>query len=113
MTMFENTTTVTSEKDSIVTENKKNELRVVNKALFVLFAEFLGYASPLIDWAEDICDGKNVPEFKKRIVYLDADYLFKEMQKEYTIEEIRKWYDEFYPVVLKDYDDKMKSNLPF
>lgn len=111
--MCENTTTVTNEKNSTVTENKEKELKVIDKAIFVLFAEFLGYVSPLIDWAEDICDGKNVPEFKKKIVYLDADYLFKEMQKEYTIEEIRKWYDEFYPVALKEYSDKMKSNLPF
>lgn len=113
MTMCENTTTVTNEKNSTVTENKEKELKVIDKAIFVLFAEFLGYVSPLIDWAEDICDCKNVPEFKKKIVYLDADYLFKEMQKEYTIEEIRKWYDEFYPVALKEYADKMKSDLPF
>lgn len=111
--MNENTTTVTNEKESVVTEKNSKELKSVNKALFILFAEFLGYVSPLIDWAEDICDGKDVPEFKKRIVYLDAESIFKEMQKDYTIDEIRKWYDEFYPVVLKDYDDKMKSNLPF
>lgn len=111
--MCENTTTITEEKKSVITESSNNELKVINKALFVLFAEFLGYASPLIDWAEDICDGKNISDFKKKIVYLDADFLFKEMKKEYTIEEIRKWYNEFYPVVLKEYDEKMKSNLPF
>lgn len=112
--MSENKTTVaTAEKTSLAVENEKRELVNISKPLFVLFAEFLGYASPIIDWAEDICDGKAVPDFKKKIVALDAEYIFQEMQKEYTIDTIRKWYDDFYPIVLKDYEEKMKSALPF
>ena len=43
--------------------------------------------------------------------------VFKEMQNEYTLEEIRSWYDKFYPLVLEDYDMKLLerelSDLPF
>lgn len=105
---------------TVETENKETEkiearqLKSVHKALFVLFAEFLGYASPLIDWAEDICDcKKDIPQFKRQLVNMDAEYIFAKMQEDYTVDEIRKWYDEFYPVILKDYDDKLKDDLPF
>lgn len=87
------------------------EKKLINNALFILFAEFLGYASPLIDWAEDICDCKDVPDFKKKIINLEADLIFSDMKTEYTIDEIKKWYNEFYPIILKDYDEKMNSNL--
>lgn len=106
---MENNTTTTT------TTVEKTTVQVINKALFLLFAEFLGFESPLIDWAEDICDGKEVEDFKKKIIDIDASFIFNQMKKEYTLEEIRGWYDEFYPLVLKDYDMKMKNSddLPF
>ncbi len=103
--MEENTQTKTSETALTNADEKK----VIYKPLFILFAEFFGYVSPLIDWAEDICDGKDVPEFKKNIVNIDADYIFSEMKKEYTLTQIRAWYDEFYPIILKDYVNKLKA----
>lgn len=101
------TTTTTVE-----TKTETNTI-TVNKALFLLFAEFLGYASPLIDWAEEICDGKEVEDYKRKIIEVDANFIFNKMQKEYSLEDIRSWYDEFYPLILKEYEDKMKNTLPF
>ena len=59
--------------------------------------------------------GKEVEDFKKKIIDIDASFIFNQMKKEYTLEEIRGWYDEFYPLVLKEYDMKMKNSddLPF
>lgn len=101
------TTTTTVE-----TKTETNKI-TVNKALFLLFAEFLGYASPLIDWAEEICDGKEVEDYKRKIIEVDANFIFNKMQKEYSLEDIRSWYDEFYPLILKEYEEKMKNTLPF
>lgn len=85
------------------------DAKVINKALFVLFAEFLGYVSPLIDWAEEICEGKKVDEYKVKIIELDADFIFAKMQEAYSLEEIKKWYEDFYPLVLQDYENKLNN----
>lgn len=91
----------------------EKNLETIHPALFLIFSEFLGYASPVIDWAEDICDLKTVDEAKKTFVKTEAFVIFNKMQEDNTIEEIRKWYNEFYPIILKDYDDKLKTELPF
>lgn len=81
----------------------------INKYTFILFAEFLGYESVFIDWAEDVCNGEKVEDFQKTLVERDADYIFNKMKEEYSIEEIRNWYNEFYDVILKEYDEKVKG----
>lgn len=88
---------------------KNNELEEINKIVFVLFAEFLGYESPFTQWAEDICNNKDYEDFQIKLVERDADYIFRKMQEEYTLEEIRGWYDEFYSVILAEYDKKIKA----
>ena len=86
-----------------------NEEIEVNKILFVLFAEFIGYESPFVTWAEDICEGVVTEDFKKKLIERDAEYIFKKMCEEYTTEEIRNWYGEFYDVILKEYDEKLNA----
>ena len=34
----------------------------INKITFILFAEFLGYESVFVEWAEDICSGEKVDD---------------------------------------------------
>jgi hypothetical protein len=81
----------------------------INKITFILFAEFLGYESAFVEWAEDICNGEKVDDFKKILIERDADYIFKKMTEEYSLDEIRNWYDEFYDVILKEYDETAKG----
>lgn len=81
----------------------------INKITFILFAEFLGYESVFVEWAEDICNGEEVEDFKKILIERDADYIFRKMTEEYTIAEIRNWFNEFYDVILKDYDNVAKG----
>ena len=107
--MENNSTTTTT---TVETKTETNTI-TVNKALFLLFAEFLGYASPLIDWAEEICDGKDVEDYKRKIIEVDANFIFNKMQKEYSLEDIRSWYDEFYPLILKEYEDNEKIKVLF
>jgi hypothetical protein len=48
---------------------------------------------------------------------MEAITIFTEMKKEYTTIEIRNWYDQFYPLVLEQYElkimEKEMSDLPF
>lgn len=102
----------------IITESTiVDELKEVRSIIFIMFAEFLGYESALIEWAEKICKGSHPPKFVEEILKIEAITIFKEMQKDYTLKEIRKWYDEFYPVILEEYEQKLieqeKDDLPF
>lgn len=81
----------------------------INKITFLLFAEFLGYESVFVEWAEDICNGEKVDDFKRILLERDADYIFKKMSEEYELDEIRNWYNEFYDVILKEYDETVKG----
>lgn len=98
-------------------DNEIDFIKEIRKPLFVVFAEFLGYESPIISWAEQICLGKMLPPFQQKIVDIDAISIFKKMQEEYTLKEIKEWWDNFYPVVLVDYDKRLealeKDDLPF
>jgi hypothetical protein len=87
------------------------ELTEINKIIFVLFAEFLGYESPFVKWAEDICEDKEYEDFQLTLVERDADYIFEKMKEEYTLEEIRGWYQEYYDVLLKEYAEKINSKI--
>lgn len=95
-------------------ENIPSEIRL---PLFVVFAEFLGYVSPIISWAEQICLGKAIPSYQRHIVDIDAMSIFKKMQVDYKIDEIKYWWSEFYPIILAEYDarlaDSEKDDLPF
>lgn len=105
------TTTIEETKVETITEGK-----VINNILFVVFAEFLGYESPIIQWAEDACKGKSIETFKARILNVDACSIFKKMQEKYTIDEIKKWWNEFYPILLEEFEENLKkseSDLPF
>lgn len=87
--------------------------KVINDALFIAFAEFLGYESPLISWAEEVCNGKQIEPFKYKILKIDAIGIFNKMQEKYTIDEIKDWWEQYYPLILEDYEKNMNSALPF
>lgn len=110
------TITNTKTENTVVTTTEKKPIEVKH-VIFLLFAEFLGYESPLISWCEKICNGEYPPKFVTNILGVEARMVLKEMQKEYTLVEIREWYDKFYPLVLEEYDLKLLerelSDLPF
>lgn len=98
------------------TATQKSE-KVISGPLFLLFAEFLGYTSPIVEWAEKICKGEKVDNFKRKIVNIDAIGVFNQIKKDnFTTEEIKGWFYELYDLLLKRYDKpdiQPSDELPF
>lgn len=92
---------------------------IVRSPLFLLFAEFIGYASPLVEWAEKICENKTVPKSIEKAIMVDAVVIFEKMKKELSSSNIAELWDSYYSTItiFKDYDnnliEKEKEDLPF
>jgi hypothetical protein len=91
--------------------SEKNSKKEINKFTFILFAEFVGYESPFIEWAEQLGNGEKLEEFQIKLIERDADYIFKEMLKEFEENDIKEWFYEFYEILLKDYDVNINKNI--
>ena len=95
--------------ENITTETKVE--KTIEASLFLLFAEFLGYTSPVVEWAEKVCKHEKVPEYQKKFIKIDAHGVFNKMLSEdITKEDLRGWYDELYDLLLKRY---VTYDLPF
>ncbi len=114
------TTKVEENKEGAEAKTTKKLRKVIkpHPALFMIFAEYLGYVSPLIEWAEAWCEGKTIAPYKKKLIKLDAMDTFHKMHEEYDNNELYKWWMEFYDVALMEYETTLKNlkeedNLPF
>lgn len=85
------------------------EIKEINKFTFLIFAEFVGYESMFIEWVEKMCKGEKLEEFQIKLIERDAEYIFKEMSKEFDIQEIKTYYYEFYDILLKDYEEAIQK----
>ena len=83
----------------------------VEAPLFILFAEFLGYVSPLNKAAEDWCSGKVPDTCVQKVLIVEAKSILRQMKKDYSVEEIREFYEMYYPVIFEEYDDNLKKML--
>ncbi len=90
-----------------ITEQKNK--KSINKFTFILFAEFVGYESPFIEWVENMCKGEKLEDFQLKLIERDSDYILKEMLKEFDEDSIKEWFFEFYDIILKDYDETLKK----
>lgn len=108
-----NTQTIVEEKTTVV-EVKPIEVRNV---VFILFAELLGYVSPLIKWCDKVANNETIPPHMNNIIKIEAQIIYKKMRQKYSDVELREWYDKFYPLVLEDVDEiaikQELSDLPF
>lgn len=78
---------------------------IVPAPIFILFAEYMGYISQFNKMAENWCDGK-VPEVHvQKIMILEAKCIYRKMLQDYDLDDIRYYYDSYYPLVLKEYVD--------
>lgn len=107
-----NTETKTEVKVVTETNVNTNENEIVVEApLFLLFAEYLGYVSIFLKMAEDWCDGK-VPEMHiQNIIILEAKCILRQMKKDYALSDIHEYYEMYYPLILEEYDEKLKKLL--
>lgn len=88
-----------------------HEEYVVPTPIFIIFAEYMGYISQFNKKAEDWCDGK-VPEVHvQKIMILEAACIFRQMKKDFGLDTIKYYYESYYPLILKEYIDKLKEIL--
>ena len=110
MAQLINSTKTMIKQESDKTEDKKNDDVIAIKApIFLLFAEYIGFVSGVIDWVEDYINGKTTPDFKMKVIEEDALCLEKKIMKKYTRDEILSWYQSFYDIVLSDYEEKINK----
>ena len=103
--------TETAEKNQevdVTISNKAQEI-TIKSPIFLLFAEYIGYVSSIIEWVEDYMNGKPTPKFKLKVINEDALCLAKQIKKKYTDEDILTWYQSFYDVILSDYEKKLEQ----
>ena len=79
--------------------------------VFIIFAEFLGYVSKFNKIANDWCDGMIPSEYIQKIVNAEARCILHQMKKDYTVQTMRYWFNTYYPVVLKEIEDKLAKAL--
>lgn len=90
---------------------EQHEENVIPAPIFIIFAEYLGYVSQFNKKAEEWCDGK-VPEVHvQKIMMLEASCIFHQMKKDYELDVIKYYYDSYYPLILKEYVDKLEDIL--
>lgn len=109
-TMEEKTTTQTAQQTdtaSTMDQVDKALMHHVKAPVFIMFAEYLGLVSKLLPWAEEWCDGKQLKDYQIKTVETDAISLFNVAKKQYSIDQIVEWFDCFWDVILKDYNDKV------
>ena len=81
------------------------ELYTVYPAVFIKFAEYVGYVSKLLSWCDTWVEGKEPEDFKKKTIAIDAQNIFRQMLKDLGAEKIREYYEAFYEVILYEWDD--------
>lgn len=109
------------EESNTTTTFVDNEKVVMPKApVFLIFAEYLGYTTPLIEFAEKMCKGELKSLHMLRCLEVDAESVFKKMCSDYSKEDLRYWWDTFYDVAVQEYDEEFekhfktfKDDLPF
>lgn len=82
---------------------------VIESPLFIMFSEYLGYISKLGKYAEDWCDGKVPESHVQKVLMVEAKSIYRQMIKDYDMDTIKDYYKTYYPIILKEYDDKLKS----
>lgn len=103
-------------------KNEKEEILLIQTPVFILFAEFLGYNSLLIEMAENWCNpNKSMPSKNiQTLLEREARTIYDEMLELYSEEEIHELYKMFYTCGLdeleNDLNEKRKKagdDLPF
>ncbi len=90
-----------------VKSNDNEEKYVVYPALFIKFAEYLGYISKLLTWCDSWVGGKEPEDFKKKAILVDAQNIYRQMLSDIGEAKIREYYDAFYEVILYEWDEAL------
>lgn len=112
--MAENTNLQTNgDEAKTITVSTETKIRTIAPPIMLLFAEYLGFVSDLLDFAEEWCKKpKSVQDWKKKAITIDAINIYHKMlsmDKKFPKDEIIKYYDEFYDIALKKWEDTLNS----
>ena len=99
--------TSTEKQETIVSEVSQHTEKTIEAPILIIFAEYLGYVSRFNEIAVDWCEGKVPEEYIQKLIKMEAKSIFRQMQKDYTLEQIQYWYDTYRPVIIGDYEDKL------
>ena len=103
--------TVTQRKEGSVNEVAQHIEKVIKTPVFIIFAEYLGYVSRFNDIAVDWCEGKFPEEYLQNLLVMEAKSIFRQMKKDYPLDEIQYWYDTYHPVILAEYEEKLAKAI--
>ena len=82
----------------------------ISAPLFLAFAEYLGYITPLMPWVDQWCSASKRPTpMMVRAITMDATNAFNEVTKAFSAKELRSMYDDLYELVLNVYDANLKE----
>ena len=99
--------TVTEVNKTTVSETGHHTEKTIAAPVLIIFAEYLGYVSRFNNIAIDWCEGKVPEEYIQNIIIMEAKSIFRQMKKDYTLEQIQYWYDTYRPVIIGEYEDKL------
>lgn len=84
-------------------------LTQVECPIFIIFAEYFGYVSKFTKMCEDWCDGRVPDVHVQKFLMIEAASIFRQMKIDYGIEDIRSYYNRYYPLILEEYCDKLAN----
>lgn len=82
-------------------------------AIFLIFAEYLGYYTPCIKWCEDYCENGKIDSTKETIINTIAIDTLHKMKQDFSIEMIQYYYQYFYDLAIEPWADKLTKNQVF
>lgn len=87
-----------------------DEKKKMHPALLIAFSEYLGYVSPYIDYALSVCKGEKVEKEVSDFLEVEAKAIFRDMQQNFTEEELMKWYKIYEPIIFAEYIKNLEKN---
>lgn len=77
--------------------------------ILIIFAEYLGYISPFTETAEKWCEGTIPMPHMQMVMMTEAKCILRQMKKDYTVEQMHEFYNEYDELILEDYKKRLKS----
>lgn len=99
--------TSTQKVEATLSEVSQHREKTIKTPVFIIFAEYLGYVSRFNEIAIDWCEGKFPEPYIQEILGMEAKSIFRQMKKDYPLEQIQYWYDTYHPVILCEYEEKL------
>lgn len=102
-------TTTNTTQTTVITETTSNEPITTHFLTFLMFAEYMGYVSEFIEDVDKWIDGTEPEEHIRRFLWIEAQNILSQMENDMKINDLRTWWNEFYPLVLCKADEMLQK----